>query len=152
MLAQKIVFLCAVRVGFRVPHTSVLRVGVFAALTLLTLPAATRARTSSGALAPPANGAGAYATHHYRNLFAESGHSNRAISKKINAAYAQLFHGDPQTQSVFFHTGRNANGPLAYLTDVLERIVAGRTKITEIEALLPWNWRSAGMAELPAAA
>ena len=42
--------------------------------------------------------------------------------------------------------------PLAYLTDVLERIVAGRTKFTEIEALLPWNWRRVGMAELPAAA
>jgi len=42
--------------------------------------------------------------------------------------------------------------PLAYLTDMLERIVADRTKITEIEALLPWNWRPAGMAELPAAA
>ena len=46
----------------------------------------------------------------------------------------------------------NGVNPLAYLTDVLERIVAGRTKITEIEALLPWNWRPAGMAELPAAA
>jgi len=150
VLAQKIVFLCAVRVGFRVPHTSVLRVGVFAALTLLTLPAATRARTSSGALAPPANGAGAYATHHYRNLFAESGHSNRAISKKINAAYAQLFHGDPQTQSVFFHTGRNANGPLAYLTDWANHDVRTEgmsygmmisvqlNKKKEFNAL--WNW------------
>jgi len=46
----------------------------------------------------------------------------------------------------------NGLNPLAYVTDVLERIVAGRTKITEIEALLPWNWRPAGMAELPAAA
>ena len=46
----------------------------------------------------------------------------------------------------------NGLNPFAYLTDVLERIVAGRTKITEIEALLPWNWRPTGMAELPAAA
>jgi transposase len=46
----------------------------------------------------------------------------------------------------------NGLNPLAYLTDVLERIVTGRTKITEIEALLPWKWRPAGMMELPAAA
>ncbi|MGB6199092.1 MAG: glycosyl hydrolase family 8 [Candidatus Acidiferrales bacterium] len=85
-----------------------------AAFFLLTLAPATAARTPA---APAPNGHGAFATHHYRNLFAESGHSNREISKKINAAYAQLFHGDPQTQSVVFFTGRNANGPLAYLTD-----------------------------------
>ncbi|MGB6543980.1 MAG: hypothetical protein WBE97_00005, partial [Candidatus Acidiferrales bacterium] len=87
---------------------------VTAACFLLTLAPATAAQTPA---APPPNGHGAFATHHYRNLFAEAGHSNREISKKINAAYAQLFHGDPQTQSVVFFTGRNANGPLAYLTD-----------------------------------
>ena len=30
--------------------------------------------------------------------------------------------------------------PLAYLTDVLQRIVSGRTKSHELHALLPWNW------------
>jgi transposase len=30
--------------------------------------------------------------------------------------------------------------PLAYLTDVLQRIVSGRTKNHELQALLPWNW------------
>jgi len=30
--------------------------------------------------------------------------------------------------------------PLAWLTDVLERIVSGRTKRTELHTLLPWNW------------
>jgi len=30
--------------------------------------------------------------------------------------------------------------PLAYLTDVLQRIVSGRTKVHELHTLLPWNW------------
>jgi transposase len=32
--------------------------------------------------------------------------------------------------------------PLAYLTDVLQRVVSGRTKSRDLNALLPWNWRS----------
>ncbi len=36
---------------------------------------------------------------------------------KIHAAYQQLFHGDPQTQAVYFEAGKNANGKLAYITD-----------------------------------
>jgi transposase len=31
--------------------------------------------------------------------------------------------------------------PLAWLTDVLKRIVAGRTKNHELATLLPWNWK-----------
>jgi hypothetical protein len=31
--------------------------------------------------------------------------------------------------------------PLAYLTDVLQRIVSGRTKSHELQTLLPWNWQ-----------
>ena len=30
--------------------------------------------------------------------------------------------------------------PLAYLTDVLQRIVSGRTKSHELRTLLPWDW------------
>jgi transposase len=30
--------------------------------------------------------------------------------------------------------------PLAWLTNVLERIVSGRTKRNELDTLLPWNW------------
>ena len=36
----------------------------------------------------------------------------------------------------------NAVEPLKYLTDILERIVSGRTKATEIDRLLPWNWKA----------
>ena len=34
----------------------------------------------------------------------------------------------------------NGVEPMAWLTDVLERIVSGRTKAHELQALLPWNW------------
>jgi len=29
---------------------------------------------------------------------------------------------------------------MAWLTDVLERIVSGRTKVCDLHTLLPWNW------------
>jgi transposase len=32
--------------------------------------------------------------------------------------------------------------PLAWLTDVLERIVSGRTKRNELHSLLPWIWKN----------
>ena len=32
--------------------------------------------------------------------------------------------------------------PLAWLTDVLERMVAGRTKAHELARLLPWRWKA----------
>ena len=35
----------------------------------------------------------------------------------------------------------NGVDPLAWLTDVLERIVSCRTKAHEIHTLLPWNWQ-----------
>ena len=35
----------------------------------------------------------------------------------------------------------NGVEPMAWLTDVLERIVSGRTKAHELQDLLPWNWR-----------
>jgi transposase len=33
--------------------------------------------------------------------------------------------------------------PQAYLTDVLERIVSGRTKSHQLHELLAWNWKAA---------
>jgi transposase len=35
----------------------------------------------------------------------------------------------------------NGVDPLAYLTDVLKRLVSGSTKSHQLEQLLPWNWR-----------
>jgi transposase len=39
----------------------------------------------------------------------------------------------------------NKLDPLVWLTDVLERIVSGRTKRNELHTLLPWNWKPACM-------
>jgi len=103
-------------------------------------------------VAQPAHndGAGAYATGKYRNLFKEDGHSQHEIQAKIDAAYAQLFHGDPQTQAVVFAAGSNANGPLMYLTDWANHdvrtegmsygmmITVQLNKKAEFDAL--WNW------------
>ena len=36
----------------------------------------------------------------------------------------------------------NGVNPMAWLTDVLERIVSGRTKSNQLHTLLPWNWQS----------
>ena len=35
---------------------------------------------------------------------------------------------------------------MAWLTDVLERVVSGRIKATELERLLPWNWQAERIA------
>jgi oligosaccharide reducing-end xylanase len=96
------------------------------------------------------DGSGTYATGKYRNLFAETGHSSTAIQEKIDAAYQQLFHGDPQSQAVFFSAGRNASGDLAYVTDWANHdvrtegmsygmmIAVQMNKKDDFDAL--WNW------------
>jgi hypothetical protein len=38
------------------------------------------------------------------------------------------------------------------VTDVLERIVSGRTKTHDLHTLLPWNWSAGEGTELPIAA
>jgi oligosaccharide reducing-end xylanase len=95
-------------------------------------------------------GAGAFATGHYRNLFLEAGHSQEEIAQKLNAAFQQLFHGDGDTQTVYYSAGRNDKGPLAYLTDINNRDVRSEgmsygmmiavqlDKKPEFDAL--WNW------------
>jgi transposase len=42
--------------------------------------------------------------------------------------------------------------PMAWLTDVLERIVSGRTKANELDSLLPWNWKAPNAATASMAA
>jgi transposase len=41
----------------------------------------------------------------------------------------------------------NGIEPMAWLTDVLERVVSGRTKSHELHALLPWNWQALNDAD-----
>jgi transposase len=42
----------------------------------------------------------------------------------------------------------NGVNPMAYLTDVLERIVSGHTKQNELQTLLPWNWAASTSAKI----
>lgn len=44
----------------------------------------------------------------------------------------------------------NGVDPLAWLTDVLERIVSGRTKRNELATLLPWIWKAGRAANAEA--
>lgn len=46
----------------------------------------------------------------------------------------------------------NGTEPMAWLTDVLERVVSGRTKSHELHKLLPWNWCPINKVELAEAA
>ncbi len=99
---------------------------------------------------PAPEGAGAFATGRYRNLFAENGHSPSEIQNKVALAFHQLFHGDPTNQKVYYSAGANANGPLAYVTDIKHNdvrteglsygmmIAVQMDKKAEFDAL--WNW------------
>src|SRR5579875_487641 len=53
----------------------------------------------------PDDGTGAFHTGHYRDLFAEQGHSPEQTRAKIEKAFQQLFHGDPQDERVYFEAG-----------------------------------------------
>jgi oligosaccharide reducing-end xylanase len=93
---------------------------------------------------------GAFATGRYRNLLAEAGHAPAEVKAKLNAAFQQLFHGDPANQAVYFPAGTNANGPLAYIHDVGSgdvrsegmsygmMIAVQLNRKAEFDAL--WNW------------
>ncbi|MEO8593778.1 MAG: glycosyl hydrolase family 8 [Candidatus Solibacter sp.] len=98
---------------------------------------------------PPA-GDGALAAKRYRNLFLENGHTQKEISQKIDAAFQQLFHGDKDTQTVYYEAGKNDNGPLGYVSDINNKdvrsegmsyammIAVQMNKKAEFDAL--WNW------------
>lgn len=99
--------------------------------------------------------AGAAETGVYHNLFVESGRSPDEVRAKVDAAFRQLFHGDPQTQAVYFADGENANGPAAYICDVGHNDVRSEgmsygmmiavqlDKQAEFDAL--WNWARSHM-------
>ena len=46
----------------------------------------------------------------------------------------------------------NGVEPMAWLTDVLERVVSGRTKAHEMHTLLPWNWTPSAATPITALA
>jgi oligosaccharide reducing-end xylanase len=99
----------------------------------------------------PGDGEGAYKTHQYRNLFVELLTRNPAdVRARIEQAFQQLFHGDGQEERLYFETGANANGTLAYVTDWANNdvrtegmsygmmIAVQLGKKREFDAL--WNW------------
>jgi transposase len=45
----------------------------------------------------------------------------------------------------------NGVDPMAWLTDVLQRVVSGQTKAHELHVLLPWNWAAANSTSKTAA-
>jgi transposase len=47
---------------------------------------------------------------------------------------------------------RNGVEPMAWLTDVLERIGSGKVKANALEVLLPWTWHPTALTGLAAAA
>lgn len=93
---------------------------------------------------------GAFATKRYRNLFLEAGHSQSEITARLETTFQQLFHSDAETQTVYYAAGQNANGPLAYLSDINNNdvrsegmsygmmIAVQMDKKAEFDAL--WNW------------
>jgi oligosaccharide reducing-end xylanase len=99
---------------------------------------------------PKADSAGAFATGKYRNLFAEIGKSPVEIRKKVDSAFQQLFHGNLTNETVYYEAGTNANGSLAFVTDIKHldvrseglsygMIIAVQLgKKAEFDAI--WNW------------
>ncbi|HTY84572.1 MAG TPA: glycosyl hydrolase family 8 [Silvibacterium sp.] len=103
----------------------------------------------------PGDGDGAYRTGNYRDLFAKLGHTQAESKAKIERAFQQLFHGDGQEERIYFETGANANGPLAYITDWANNdartegmsygmmIAVQLDKKREFDAI--WNWANTYM-------
>ncbi len=100
---------------------------------------------------PASHAAAAYVTHRYHNLFVERlGRTPGETRAKVDQAFQQLFHGDGQEQRLYFETGANANGPLAYITDWANNdartegmsygmmIAVQLDRKREFDAL--WNW------------
>ncbi len=104
---------------------------------------------------PPPEPVGAYATGRYHNLFGEAGHPDAQVSARISLAFAQLFHGDPGTEALYFPAGANSNGPLAYICDVNHNdvrsegmsygmmIAVQMDRKSEFDSL--WNWAATYM-------
>src|SRR5215831_17167391 len=103
----------------------------------------------------PGDGNGAYKTRQYRDLFAELGNSPAESRAKIETAFQQLFHGDAEQERLYFETGSNASGPLAYITDWTNNDARSegmsyehddrRTAQQETRIRALWNWANAYM-------
>ncbi|MBN2574302.1 MAG: glycoside hydrolase [Deltaproteobacteria bacterium] len=99
---------------------------------------------------------GAVLTGKWRNLFVERGYPEAEATRKIERAWAQLFHGDAKREAVYFQKDQNANGPLAHIMDIGHGDVRSEGMSygmmialqldhkAEFDAL--WNWAKTFMA------
>ncbi|MCO5997998.1 glycosyl hydrolase family 8 [Actinoallomurus rhizosphaericola] len=104
-----------------------LGLAVLSALTLLTTPATASAAENSPAKNNPPAGvgnshAGASRTGVYPNVFVKAGISRRAVDARVNAAWQQLFHGDPGTDATHRGDGQaiyyQLTPDMAYVEDI----------------------------------
>jgi oligosaccharide reducing-end xylanase len=98
---------------------------------------------------------GSAVTGTYRNLFSEAGYTSAAITEKLNGAFNKLFHGNTNTETVYYNDSSNADGKLAYIHDVNNNDVRSEgmsygmmiavqlNKKQEFDAL--WNWSKSYM-------
>ncbi|KAF1697652.1 glycosyl hydrolase family 8 [Pseudoxanthomonas koreensis] len=115
---------------------------------------ATDAATAGAAQTP----AGAVASGRYPDLFVEAGYPREEVDARLQAAFAQLFHGDAKEQLVYYETGSNAHGPMAYIHDVNSgdvrsegmsygmMIAVQMDRKREFDAI--WNWAMAHMYQV----
>lgn len=100
---------------------------------------------------PPAS----FASGKYRNLFAERGRSAQEIAAKIDAAWQSLFASTDDNRRVYYPSGKNEHGAMAYVKDIGNgdirtegmsygmMIAAQLDKQPQFDAL--WNWAKTHM-------
>ncbi len=91
----------------------------------------------------------------YRNLFGELGYSDEDVNEKLDDVFQQLFYGNSEEEAVFYSSGGNENGWLAYIKDVNSNDVRSEgmsygmmialqmDKKKEFDAI--WNWSKSFM-------
>ena len=77
-------------------------------------------------------------------LFAGSGDRARHWAEVVKVPSASADGIRPEGMAMTLIQTAKLNGvePMAWLTDVLERVVSGRTRTHELHTLLPWNWQN----------
>jgi hypothetical protein len=93
----------------------------------------------------------------HRDTFGQGTHTNtveRAIRPIALGRKNSLFAGSDGgarhwaiVASLVATAKLNGVEPLAWLTDVLERMVSGRTRANELAQLLPWSWKAQQLAD-----
>ena len=103
----------------------------------------------------PGDGDGAYKTGHYRDLFAEAGHSSTESSRQNRKGLPAALPRRRPVRAPLLRDRRQPNGPLAYITDWANNdartegmcygmmIAVQLDKKREFDAL--WNWANTYM-------